>query len=173
MSTDAVVAQDEQQDADVAVEATGGAEDTGADAKVFDEEYVKKLRSENAKYRTQAKELAEKAKAYDEYTASQKTEAEKQAEALEAATRERDTLKQEMLRLRVAQEKNLPKSLIDRLRGDTEEEMMADADALLEGISSVAKPKPSPQATGAGVVGDADAPSDPATLAARVTAHNR
>jgi hypothetical protein len=63
----------------------------------------------------------------------------------------------------------LPASLVDRLRGDTEEEMMADADSLLEGLKgALPRPKPSAEQTGAGVTGDADAPSDPATLASRV-----
>ncbi len=139
------------------------------EAKSFDEDYVKSLRSEAAKYRTQAREYAEKAKAYDEHVQSQKSEQERMAEALDAASRERDALRSEMLRMKVAQEKQLPASLVDRLRGDTEEEMMADADSLLEGLKgALPRPKPSAEQTGAGVTGDADAPSDPATLASRV-----
>jgi hypothetical protein len=167
----AVVEQDEQQDADTAVEA--GEQGTVDEPQMYDADYVKKLRNESAKYRTQAKDLAEKARAYDELQEAQKTEAQKQAEALEAATRERDTLRTEMLRLKVAQAKNLPAGLVDRLRGDTEEDMLADADALLEGVRGVSKPKPSAEQTGAGVVGEAEAETDPATLAARVTAHRR
>ena len=139
------------------------------EAKSFDEDYVKSLRSEAAKYRTQARENADKAKAYDEYVQSQKTEQERMAEALDAASRERDALRSEMLRMKVAQERQLPASLVDRLRGDTEEEMMADADVLLEGLKgSLSKPKPSADQTGAGVVGDAEASLDPLALATAV-----
>lgn len=126
-------------------------------AKTFDEAYVKELRQEAAKYRTQNKELLEKAQKYDEFVESQKSEQEKQAEALQAAMKERDALRSEMLRMKIASAKNLPASLVDRLRGETEEEMMADADNLLEGLKGnfVPKKATSPQETGAGVVGEA------------------
>lgn len=137
--------------------------------KTFDEDYVKSLRQEAAKYRTQFKEASEKAKAYDEYLESQKSEQQKMADALEAASRERDDLKSQMMRLKVAREKQLPDSLVDRLRGETEEDMLADADALMSGLQALTvKPKPSVEQVGTGVVGEADAPMDPATLAAAV-----
>lgn len=131
------------------------------EGKMFDADYVKSLRQEAAKYRTQAKDLAEKAKAYDEYVESQKTEAQKIADALEAATKERDTMKAELLRHQVAAKKNLPGALVERLRGSTLEEMEADADALLAGLKDqfVAKQKPTPDQTGAGVVGDSPEPT--------------
>jgi len=115
------------------------------------------LRQEAAKYRTQAKDLAEKAKAYDEYVESQKSESQKLADALKATSHERDEIRNELLRLQVASKKNLPGPLADRLRGGTLEEMEADADALLAGLSGqfVAKQKPTPEQTGAGVVGEA------------------
>lgn len=144
-------------------------EETAGNDEKFDAEYVRRLRSEAAKYRTAAKEAAEKASKYDEYVASQKSEQEKLAESLDATTRERDSLKHELLRLKVAQAKQLPSSLVDRLRGDTEEEMLEDADALLSGLKeSFAAKKPSVDQTGAGLVGEAKAPSDPLELAAAV-----
>lgn len=131
------------------------------EGKTFDADYVKSLRQEAAKYRTQAKEMAEKAKAYDEYVESQKSEAQKVSDALEAATRERDTLKAELLRHQVAAKKNLPGALVERLRGETLEEMEADADSLLAGLKDqfVAKQKPTPDQTGAGVVGENPEPT--------------
>lgn len=131
------------------------------EAKVFDAEYVKSLRNEAAKYRTQAKELGEKAKAYDEYVESQKSETQKVSDALEAATKERDALKVQLLRHQVASSKNLPGALVERLRGETLEDMEADADALLAGLRDqfIAKSKPTPDQTGAGVVGDTPEPS--------------
>jgi hypothetical protein len=131
--------------------------DTSATDVKFDADYVKSLRQEAAKYRTQAKDLAEKAKAYDEYVESQKSESQKLADALKATSQERDDIRNELLRLQVASKKNLPGPLADRLRGGTLEEMEADADALLAGLSGqfVAKQKPTPEQTGAGVVGEA------------------
>jgi hypothetical protein len=142
---------------DTTVKETAPTPDESSSEGKFDADYVKSLRQEAAKYRTQAKEMAEKAKAYDEYVESQKSESQKMADALKAASEERDALKTEMLRLKVASAKNLPGPLADRLRGGTLEEMEADADALLAGLQSqfVAKQKPTPDQTGAGVVGEA------------------
>jgi hypothetical protein len=55
----------------------------------------------------------------------------------EAAETASKPLQLENTRLRVAIEKQLPADLIDRLRGDTPEELAADADKLLE----LVKPK--------------------------------
>ena len=69
------------------------------------------------------------------------SEAEKRAAAAETA----------MLRYRVAATKQLPADLVDRLRGDTEEEMLADADTLLKLVKPAApKPDPTQGARGAG-----------------------
>jgi hypothetical protein len=69
---------------------------------------------------------------------AQKTEQERLAEQLQAATAEREAAEQRardletgMLRQRIAAEKGLPAALADRLAGGTEEEIAADADALL------------------------------------------
>jgi len=143
--------------------------ESAGEEKTFDADYVRSLRQEAAKYRTQAKDLAEKAAKYDEYVESQKSEQERVAESLDATTRERDELKHELLRMKVAQAKQLPASLVDRLRGDTEEDMLADADALLAGLKdSLGAKRPSVDQTGAGLVGEAKAPSDPLELAAAV-----
>ena len=104
---------------------------TEEEAKTFDADYVKSLRQEAAKYRTQAKDLAEKAKAYDEYVESQKSEQEKLADQLKQAEQSKADAERELLRMRVAASKNLPNSLVERLRGDTVEELEADADNLL------------------------------------------
>lgn len=156
--TEAVVAESDTADKETATPTEAPVTDEG---KVFDADYVKSLRQEAAKYRTQAKEMAEKAKAYDEYVESQKSEAQKVSDALEAATRERDNLKAELLRHQVAANKNLPRPLVERLRGETLEEMEADADALLAGLKDqfIAKSKPTPDQTGAGVVGETPEPT--------------
>lgn len=69
-----------------------------------------------------------------------KTEAEKQAARTAAAETEAASARTELLRLKVATSKGLPSNLADRLRGTTEEEMVADADELL----AVFKPKGGP-----------------------------
>lgn len=95
----------------------------------FDAEYVAKLRAENAKYRTTAKENAEKAQRFDELEESSKSELQKaieRAERAEAAAKQAET---ERIRLQVANEKGVPASL---LAGTTAEELAASADALLD-----------------------------------------
>jgi hypothetical protein len=57
-------------------------------AKTFDADYVKKLRDEAAKYRTEAKTNSEAAKRLAEIEDSQKTEAEKTAERIAKAEAE-------------------------------------------------------------------------------------
>ena len=130
-------------------------------AKTFDEDYVKSLRQEAAKYRTQAKDLAEKAKAYDEYLDSQKSEQEKLADQLKQAEEGRAEVERELLRMKVASSKNLPGTLVERLRGETVEELEADADNMLEELQQqfVKKNAPTPNQTGAGIVGDEASPS--------------
>ena len=88
--------------------------ETTEEPKVFDADYVSKLRGEAAKYRTQAKELAEKAKKFDEHTDSQKSEQERLSDDLRAATESRAQLESELLRMKVASSKNLPASLVGR-----------------------------------------------------------
>lgn len=136
-------------------ESPPAAEGTQQTPQSFDAEYVAKLRKEAAKYRTEAKELATKAKSYDELQESQKTELQKAQEAASAAEKALQDAKAEAMRSKVAASKGLPPSIADRLRGSTLEEMEADADAVLAEIQSkyVAKSAPSKADTGAGVTG--------------------
>jgi len=148
------------------VEASGGVADETVDLgapsneepKMFDADYVKSLRQEAAKYRTQAKELGEKAVKYDEYVESQKSEQQKMQDALAALEKERDDLRSNLMRQEVAARKQLPPSIVSRLQGNTTEELEADADSLLTELKGqfVERSKPSPEETGAGVVGGAD-----------------
>ncbi|HEX4811692.1 MAG TPA: DUF4355 domain-containing protein [Nonomuraea sp.] len=73
---------------------------------------------------------------------SQKSEAQKLQEAKDAAERRASEAEKANLRYRVAVTKQLPAELVDRLRGDTEEEMSADADALLSLVVQPAGPPP-------------------------------
>lgn len=87
---------------------------------------IKKLNSEAANLRKRAKEAEEKASGADQ--SSQKVT------ALEA----------DVLRLRVGLKHGLPEKVIDRLRGSTEEELLADAQALLESFSPARPPSNRP-----------------------------
>jgi L-lactate utilization protein LutC len=59
-------------------------------------------------------------------------------EAAETAASEKAELGTELTRLRVALRKGIPEDLIDRLRGDDEDELEADADKLLSFVSTPA-----------------------------------
>jgi hypothetical protein len=88
-------------------------------------------KAEAKKWETRAKEnksAAEKLAALEE---SQKSEQQKLMERAEAAERDRDAMRTEALRLRIAAEKGLTPKQAARLRGTSEEELLADADELL------------------------------------------
>ncbi len=83
------------------------------------------------------KQLDEVAKRLTAFEDRDKTELQRATEAVAAAEKRAAEAEQKWLRQRVATDKKLPSALADRLRGSTEEEMSADADALLAGL-----PKP-------------------------------
>ncbi|MDR0848085.1 MAG: DUF4355 domain-containing protein [Propionibacteriaceae bacterium] len=76
-------------------------------------------------------ELAKKAAEYDKLVESQKTEAQKQADALAALTAQNAQLQADALRRTVADAKGLPGGLAKNLVGSTQEELEASADELL------------------------------------------
>lgn len=84
-------------------------------------ERIRKIQSENKNLRERAKSAEEKAKGVDEK--------DQRITALQA----------ELLRERVGRRLNLPDELVDRLRGDNEEEILADAEKL---VAIVSKPTP-------------------------------
>lgn len=84
---------------------------------------------------------AEKLAALEE---AQKTEAQKTADRAEAAERRAAESERELARYRVAVAKKLPAELTDRLRGETPEELAADADALLALVKASTTLKPDP-----------------------------
>lgn len=105
----------------------------------------KKALDAERKRAAQAEREAKALKArLDELEAANLSELEKaQKQAADAAARlteyERTNLRQ-----RVALAKGLPSSLVDRLRGDTEDEIAADADELLAMVNAPRSPKPDP-----------------------------
>lgn len=85
-------------------------------------ERIKKYQSENKNLRTRAKEAEEKAKGVDEK--------DQQISAQEAT----------ILRYEVAFDLGLPKELASRLRGNDRDEMLKDAESLLELVSAGKRP---------------------------------
>lgn len=91
--------------------------------------------AEAAKWKEMSRKHEKAAKAYEarlrEIEDSQKSEQQKLAERAEAAERLASEREGALLRYRVAVAKNIPAELVDRLRGDTEDELVEDADRLL------------------------------------------
>lgn len=119
--------------------------------------------------RAREKELAPLAQKAKELEESQKSEQQKITERAEAAERERDALRLEALRLRIAADKGLSPKQAARLRGSTEEEMSADADELLSEFQASGPRRPQGDAD-QGPRGSAPAPTDPTKLADAVVA---
>lgn len=123
----------EDQQASEAPEAT-------EEPKQFDEGYVKKLRAEAAKYRTEAQEAKAKAQEYED---AQKTELERAQDRLTQTEQAKADAEARLLRYEVAAEKQVPAHLLDLLVGDSKEDLEAKADLILENV----KPAEAPQAT--------------------------
>lgn len=112
-----------------------------AEPTTFDAEYVKNLRAQAAKYRTEAKANADAAARLAALEESQKTETQRLLEERDALKAERDAVKSEAMRARVALSKGLPADLADRLRGTTEDELSEDADRLLDLLKPSGPPR--------------------------------
>ena len=113
---------------------------------------IRKLNSEN-------KNLREAKKAAEEKAAGA-TEKDSRIKALEA----------ENLRIRIGAKHGLPDALIDRLKGDTEEEILADAEQLLAVVAGKKPPTQRPKERPRGGTDPADEPeeTDPRKLAALI-----
>lgn len=99
----------------------------------FDKEYVSSLRSEAAKWRTEAQQRQERLDELEERDKSELEKAQAKATKLEQAKAEAEV---RLLRFEVATDKQLPKELIPRLRGNSREELEADAEELLTLVKS-------------------------------------
>lgn len=136
--------------------------------KMFDEAYVKELRQENAKHRTDLRKVQQqleelmgqqKTKEEAELAEQQKWQqlADNRAKELEAAKAQLKAMESQMVRVKVAAEfgLNVPldedgsETLADRLRGDTEDELRKDAAKLAKLIVKPTEQKdatePTPQ----------------------------
>jgi chromosome segregation ATPase len=116
------------------------------DAETFDADRAKRTilaqRESERKLKAQLAELQPKAEELDKIKAAQKTELERLTEQLEAERTQRTALERQVLRSRVALQKALPADLAERLQGETEEELIADADKLLALVTPVAPGAP-------------------------------
>lgn len=121
------------------------------------------------KLRARENELAPLAQRARELEESQKSEAQRLIEERDAIKAERDAMKLEALRLRIASEKGLTPKQAARLRGATEEEMSADADELLAEFGSTGPRRPVGDID-QGARGSTREPSDPKSLADAVQA---
>ena len=90
----------------------------------FDAEYVKKLRAENAKHRTEAKANAEAAKRLAEIEEANKTEAQKAADRLAAAQRDAEQAKADALRWKIAAKFQVDDEDADLFLTGTDEETL-------------------------------------------------
>jgi hypothetical protein len=119
-----------------------------------------RLARERAKY-ADYDDLKARASKLDELESANQSELEKLTGKVASLTDENKGTKAENLRLRVALAKGLTgdkAELADRLRGDTQEELEADADKLLSFVSKEPEPKPD---FGAGVRDPAPEPKTP------------
>lgn len=112
-------------------------ETTGANAgntETFSADYVRKLREENAKHRTKVKDLEAKlgSAVKPEELADLKAAHEKLVSDLAARDAQAKKAELAALRLRVAGETGLPVALAERLAGEDEDSIRADAAKLAE-----------------------------------------
>lgn len=106
-------------------------EGNGEQSKVFDAEYVKKLRDEAAKYRTEAKANAEAAKKLADLEESQKSEQQKQAERLAEAEKRAVELERKARLAETAVQTGVPSDILAGPE-DASEESLAEFVSKLE-----------------------------------------
>lgn len=109
----------------------GGEQQPGGENETFDAEYVKKLRAESAKYRTEAKANADAAKRLAEIEEANKTEAQKTADRLAAAEKDAADARREALKFKIASKFQIGDEDADLfLTGDDETSMTKQAERL-------------------------------------------
>ena len=111
----------------------------GDEPKVFDEAHVKKLRAEAAKYRTEAKANAEAAAELAKIKEANKSDAEKNAEALAAAQSDAVQARADALRYRVASKFQVNDEDADLFLTGTDEETLTKQAQRLTGLEQERK----------------------------------
>jgi hypothetical protein len=127
-------------------------------------------KAEARKHEQRAKENAAAAAELAALKESQKTEAQKLADRVAAAEKERDDARLEALKVKVGAAKKLPADVVELLRGDTEDELAAHADRLAEHFKQSVRPSGSVDQGARGTAPTAD-PRE--AMAAFVTDHLR
>ncbi len=107
------------------------------DAKSFDADYVKSLRSENAQHRKKAQELEGRLQEIEERDQS---EVEKAKGKLTKAEQRAADAESKLIRYQVAQEKAVPAKLVPLLTAADKEGLEAQADLILENAIPVQVP---------------------------------
>lgn len=90
---------------------------------------AKAAKDEAKAAKAKAEELAKKVQAFEDRDKSEQEKAEQRAVEAE---KKADAAEKKLLRLRVAADKKLPADLADRLQGESQAELEADADKLLK-----------------------------------------
>lgn len=138
---------------------------------------VAKWKAMARKHEREAKQNRTAAQELQALKDAQKSEAEKKDERIRQLEGELTKRESELLRRKVGADMGLPASLIDRIRGDDEDEMREDAQSLLDDLGKkyIPKSKPSSGDTGAGVNGEAESLESlsPKELAARFASKRR
>jgi hypothetical protein len=102
----------------------------------------KELKERNKEEAGRRKKLEELEKAEAERADAQKTELQKAQDRAAKAENEAKSIKLSLLRREVAAKIGLPEVFIDRLKGETPEELTADAQALMDGLPHPEEKKP-------------------------------
>lgn len=97
-------------------------------------------KAKSREWERKAKANADAAAKLAQLEESQKTEAQKLADRAAQAEKERDEARLEALRVKVGAAKKLPADVVDLLKGDTEEELVAHADRLAEHFKQSVRP---------------------------------
>lgn len=100
------------------------------------------LAQERAAKKAAEKQVSDLAKRLQDFEDRDKSEAQKLAERFAEVERERDALRVESIRARVAIAKGVPADLIEFLTASTEEDLAAQADRLLTRLAATAPPTP-------------------------------
>lgn len=112
---------------------TTGSQDDLAHLPERDREYIRQLRSENARRRTSERQLSDELQAIKD---RDKTDQQRMSEELEALRKEKAGWEHAKTAAAVARDKGIPLEWADRLRGSTREELEEDADRLQSMIGS-------------------------------------
>lgn len=119
------------------------AQEVGKEQEAFDPERamktIKELRQYEKLYKQTAKQLDEIKAREEEAKTAQMTEAEKLKAQLDKTERELVETRKSVMLQEVAREIGLPDKIASRLQGSTRDELIADAQALLEAITEFTK----------------------------------